>query len=314
MRERESGPDCVRRCAGKREPLPGLRCAFLYALPALRSSGTKSVAESAPKPISFRCRKQRASGFALTVRRVFAMKGNHWTSLLTLSLQSGATRVLLYGPPGTGKTTSATRIVSGFCGTLPNTPTRTEWRYERVTLHADSVSDDLVGGFRLRSSSNGTETYFEPGSAARAMRFGSVLVLDEVDHAGSAVTSTLHAVLDDSEIARIVCDGETVTPAPGYVVIATMNGNPSDLPAPVLDRFDCIIHADCACDDALAGIPETLRRMLCKPEPTFTAEPTPRRLRALCRLMGNGMDRESAARVTFGNAAPTVLTAIGASR
>jgi len=223
----------------------------------------------------------------------------HWTSTLATTLAAGATRVLLYGPPGTGKTTAATRILS---------------RYHRVTLHADSVADDLAGGFRLRTVNGGTETYWSAGPAARAMREGSTLVLDEIDHAGSAITSTLHAVLDDSDIARLAQDGDTVAPAPGYRVIATMNGNPSDLAPPVLDRFECVIHAPDACADALAEIPEALRRTLTIPEPTFATAPTPRRLRSLARLVDAGLSRETAAEVVFGTSAATILTVWSAAR
>lgn len=217
----------------------------------------------------------------------------HWTDILATALAAGATRILLYGPPGTGKTTSATRILS---------------RYHRVTLHADSVADDLAGGFRLRTHNGGTETYWCAGPAARAMSEGSTLVLDELDHAGSAVTSTLHAVLDDAEIARLAQDGDYVTPSYGYRVVATMNGDPSTLPPPVLDRFDVVIHAATACEAALAGIPDVLRRTLSADAPTFTAAPTPRRLRALSKLHERGLSRETAAELCFGTSASTILT------
>lgn len=223
----------------------------------------------------------------------------HWTDTLATALAAGASRVLLYGPPGTGKTTAATRLLS---------------RYHRVTLHADSVADDLAGGFRLRTHNGGTETYWSAGPAARAMIEGSTLVLDEIDHAGSAVTSTLHAVLDDADIARLAQDVETVSPARGYRVVATMNGNPSDLPAPVLDRFDVVIFAGTACDAALADIPEPLRRTLPTSEPTFSTSPTPRRLRSLSRLVDAGLSRETAAECVFGLSAPTILTVWSAAR
>jgi len=145
-------------------------------------------------------------------------------------------RTLLYGPPGTGKTTLALMQMA---------------RCEKITLTQGMFPDALTGKFLLRNGS--TDWIYAAGS--RASKSGVVLVLDEIHKAGVELDSTLQSFMDDPTIARIELDnGETIIPASGYKVIATMNGSPDQLGEAVLDRFDVIIRAN-------TPAPESLKKM-----------------------------------------------------
>lgn len=143
-------------------------------------------------------------------------------------------RILLYGPPRTGKSSIGRELFT---------------KPERVTLHKQLPVEDLLGGYALI---NGT-TVWQDGPAVRALRNGTAIVLDEVDQISGECRCILHALLDDPA-AITLASGERVDAKDGYCVIATTNAQPSALPAPVLDRFDLILHA--------ATLTEGLRKKL----------------------------------------------------
>ena len=220
----------------------------------------------------------------------------NWTETLAQIVGTDCNRILLYGAPGTGKTTSATRIISN---------------YHRATLSADSQPEDLIGSWILQVESGLSVMKWKDAHASLAMTRGETLILDEIDHAGSSLTSTLHAVLDDHAIAELTKgNGERCRPTAGYRVIATMNGSPNDLAPAVLDRFDAIIQADQPASGSLAGIPDSLVALL----PPFTESNwsntiTPRTLRAFVRLCQQGIAEDTASKTVFGAGWQTILTA-----
>ena len=134
-------------------------------------------------------------------------------------------RVLLYGPPGTGKTTAAMKVGS------PASVFKT-------TVHPDSTVAEFEGFYRPE----GERFVWQDGRAIRAWRDGARLIVDEIDKAEGDVLTFFYAVLDDPDVARLtIGSGETVRPAAGFKVVATMNGHPEDLPDALLDRFDAVI-------------------------------------------------------------------------
>lgn len=182
-----------------------------------------------------------------------------WTDVL--AVQPHVSRTLLYGPPGTGKTTL------GFADGK-------EVYY--VPLHEETSPSELIGHF----VPVGDRFVWFDGPVLMAWAKGARLILDEIDQAGGSTMSILRAILNDPEVARLTLpdpslagldndtmaeviaagDGlRTVTPQPGFQVIATMNGDPQDLDAPLLDRFEAVFHVKETNPEAIKALPEDLR-------------------------------------------------------
>lgn len=172
-------------------------------------------------------------------------------------------RILLYGPPGTGKTTL------GFSGDGP------EPFY--VGCHEEMSVAEFIGHF----IPVGDRFVWMDGPGLAAWKKGRRIVIDEIDQASGAVMSVLRAYLNDPGVARlslpdpalagltdeqvaaIIVAGEglrTVKPAPGFQALATMNGLPEDLDAPLLDRFEAVMGIDSPHPDAIACLPTDLRK------------------------------------------------------
>jgi len=224
-----------------------------------------------------------------------------WADVLAIvnKLAKPPRRQLLYGVPGTGKTTYALSL-------SPES--------ERLTLTQGQFPDALLGKFLLRDGS----TYWANAPATRAALKGCPLVLDEIHKAGSELDSTLQAVLDDEAVCKLNLDnGEVVTPADGFRVIATMNGSPDQLAEAVLDRFDIVLK----CNTPHAGIlkrlsPESaayiVNKMANDPDPDeWVPTQTPRRFLAFENLRAQGISDELAAELVFGaGQGKTVLMAM----
>jgi DNA polymerase III delta prime subunit len=170
-------------------------------------------------------------------------------------------RMLLYGPPGTGKTTL------GFSG---------DREVFYVPLHEETSPAELIGHF----VPVGDRFVWFDGPVMLAWTRGARLILDELDQAGGSVMSVLRAILNDPSVARltlpdpslagmdddtmaaVIASGDgfrTVTPSEGFQVIATMNGDPMDLDAPLLDRFEAQICVMDTNPEAIQALPEDLR-------------------------------------------------------
>lgn len=152
-------------------------------------------------------------------------------------------RTLLYGPPGTGKTTAAIRMGQ------PE-------KVFNVTLTEETPAAELRGHYVPVKG----EFVWRDGVIASAWRTGSRLVLNEIDHGSGDVLTLLMVALDDPEVAMLsLPTGETIRPEPGYHVVATMNGEPGDLPPAVHDRFPITRRIGEPHPDAVKSLPSDLR-------------------------------------------------------
>jgi hypothetical protein len=147
----------------------------------------------------------------------------NWWEVLEAILKS-STRMMLVGPPGTGKSRTANDLLGKNA--------------QRLTMTEGTGVEDLLGMFHLKKG----ETVWVDGPAARALRNGWPLVLDEIDKYSPEVGSLLYALLDDAPQVMLPT-GEHLKAEPGYKVIATSNANVSSLPEPILDRMEAIILA-----------------------------------------------------------------------
>jgi MoxR-like ATPase len=224
-----------------------------------------------------------------------------WPEILKLlsTLPEQVRRILLHGKPGTGKTTYAMSL-------SPDS--------ERITLTQGMFPDALLGKFLLKDGS----TYWANGAATRAAIRGVPLVIDEIHKGGAELDSTLQAILDDESVARLNLDnGQTIEPAQGFRVIATMNGSPDQLQDAVLDRFDIVLRADIPHTGILRRLsPESAafiaNKMANEPDAEqWVPAITPRRMIAFEHLRKGGIPDPLAADLVFGEGqGKTVLMAI----
>tara|TARA_B100001093_G_scaffold230801_1_gene221349 strand:+ start:5496 stop:6620 length:1125 start_codon:yes stop_codon:yes gene_type:complete len=87
----------------------------------------------------------------------------------------------------------------------------------RVQINPETDEDDLLGGFRLING----ETIFSKGPVLKAMENGAILLLDEIDRATNKIMC-LQGILEGKPVL-VKKTGETISPAPGFNVIATAN-------------------------------------------------------------------------------------------
>ena len=154
-------------------------------------------------------------------------------------------RVLLRGKPGTGKTYHA--VTAGL------TPGQ---KVYSVTMTEETPAAEIRGHYVPK----GNEFIWVDGPAIRAWREGARLVINEIDRASEDVLSLLYAILDDPEFAALTLPtNETVRPAEGFSVVATMNGIPQDLPDALQDRLPVDIEITDVNPNAINRLPADLR-------------------------------------------------------
>ena len=171
--------------------------AFHPATPAPRASAAVDMNSYALSMVS--------SSMVPTVMQDYVAWGHHKD--IEKIIRSGInSNVYVTGLSGNGKTT----MIEQVCAKLKR-------EMFRVNITAQTDEDDLLGGFRLVNG----ETKFVYGPVVEAMQRGAVLLLDEVD-LGLAPIMCLQPVLEGKGVF-LKKTGEWITPAAGFVVLATAN-------------------------------------------------------------------------------------------
>ncbi len=114
----------------------------------------------------------------------------------------------LSGPSGCGKTTFIHQVAA-----------RLNWGLEQITLSSRSESQDLIGHAALRRG----ELVYEYGPLVRAMIYGEILLLNEIDLMSPADLAALNDVLEGKPLTITANSGEVIRPSPYFRVIATGN-------------------------------------------------------------------------------------------
>ena len=151
---------------------------------------------------------------------------------------------LVIGPKGTGKTT----LVREFAAARGA-------RLDSINFSLRTRESHLVGSKTLSGGSVG----FDEGLLVRSMRGGGILYLDEINAAEADVLLRLDEALDDRrQIVLKESDGSTVTAAPGWFVVATINPlthvGTKELPPQLLSRFPVRIRLEYPPPDVEAEI------------------------------------------------------------
>lgn len=176
------------------------------------------------------------------------MKHTDWElaeAVLPLSDQ-----VLLHGIPGTGKTYAGLNF-----GVKPNQQVYSLYLTEYTPL------TDIRGSIYYLVKNNERVPEFVPGPALMAYEFGGRLVINEINQASDDCITFLLALLDNRESSSItLTDGRVVKPHKDFSVVATMNGEPSDLLPALRDRFPVTIRINQPHPDAVKSLPEDLQK------------------------------------------------------
>ena len=116
----------------------------------------------------------------------------------------------VYGPLGSGKSSCIKQVAA-----------RLNYPVFEVTGHGRLEYGDLVGHFTVQ---NGNMT-FEYGPLVLAMRYGGILLLNEIDLTAPEVAAGLNSILDGSPLCIAENGGEIISPNPMFRFVATANSN-----------------------------------------------------------------------------------------
>ena len=116
----------------------------------------------------------------------------------------------VFGPTGCGKTSCIKQLAA-----------RLNYPIFEVTGHGRLEFADLVGHLTVK---DGNMT-FEYGPLALAMRYGAVLLLNEIDLTSPEIAAGLNSVLDGSPLCIAENGGEIIQPHPMFRFVATANTN-----------------------------------------------------------------------------------------
>lgn len=154
-----------------------------------------------------------------------------------------ARRTLIAGPKGTGKTYTASR--GGNPDRVFSVPLDEATQVAELRGHYVPVKGEFV---------------WRDGPVTAAWRHGARLVLDELDKASPEAYTFLLMALNDPDVASFMLPSmEEIRPAEGFHVVATMNGDPDDLPDLLLDRFEAKIVVKNPHPQSILALPQDLQ-------------------------------------------------------
>lgn len=131
------------------------------------------------------------------------------TLMVLLSLnRTKRNRIWIAGYAGTGKTQLAVNILTSI-----------KYPFTRMSFDSSTSRSEVVGRWQARNGN----TIFVDSPLVKAMRFGSCIILDEIDSANPDVMAVLRSVLEENPHIMITETGELVKAHPDFRIIATAN-------------------------------------------------------------------------------------------
>ena len=116
----------------------------------------------------------------------------------------------VFGPTGCGKTSCIKQLAA-----------RLNYPIFEVTGHGRLEFADLVGHLTVKNNN----MTFEYGPLALAMRYGAIILLNEIDLTSPEIAAGLNSVLDGSPLCIAENGGELIAPHSMFRLVATANTN-----------------------------------------------------------------------------------------
>ena len=129
---------------------------------------------------------------------------------VALWFMSSPEPLYIYGPTGAGKTSL-----------IKNVACRLNYPVFEINAHSRLDFESLVGHLTYKNGN----MQFQYGALPLAMKYGGLLIVNELDVADPAVLCGLNTVLDGSPLCITENDGELITPHPLFRFVATGNSN-----------------------------------------------------------------------------------------
>jgi hypothetical protein len=222
----------------------------------------------------------------------------HWA--LASKLIGGWPYSLLYGPPGTGKTHTALAVLSA----------RGHERVVNCYITPETTAAELMGYSAPDASGS---FVWRDGPITSAMRNGWPLVINEIDDVAGDAETALIGALDDPGVAQYeLMSGETIRPAEGFAVVATMNGTPDVLRPALADRLPYRFNITEVHPAAIKRLPEDLREAAKRSTDPSTGErrQSIRAWLAFAAARENGLSEQEAAAAVWQGSAEDVLNVL----
>lgn len=120
------------------------------------------------------------------------------------------------GPTGSGKTSGVEQVLA-----------KLYWPLQAITANGRLEFSDLVGQFKLSKTEKDQppEMKWVYGPLPRAMKFGHVLLINEVDYMDPAEISGLNDVLEGRPLVIAENEGEVIKPHPMFRIVVSANSN-----------------------------------------------------------------------------------------
>ena len=199
------------------EPTPTVEPTVTVAAPSVQTVQTNGTTQTFNMKALFKISSAFFDSFTLSdldhtsvpkTDNTYVFDEHLTNQIVAYLLQPNGDCLYISGEAGCGKTTHILQIAS-----------RLGWSVEQATLSTNVDIQDLIGH---QTIINGTLTWVD-GALTRAMRYGKILILNEIDTMRAGDLTLLNDVLDGKDLTIIQNNCELVKPHKNFRVICTAN-------------------------------------------------------------------------------------------